>query len=157
MTVYSYRSNSLHDTERLGRHIAKELKAKPFPYLFLLQGTFGAGKTTFIKSVIAELAGIASSSIASPTFQYVALYGSKEFPSIAHFDLWRLSDPNLFVSLGLDDLLDSSLSFIEWPEKAESVCPESSCSIRIQALTEDERIFEIEDRAKLFCNFQEAI
>jgi tRNA threonylcarbamoyladenosine biosynthesis protein TsaE len=144
-----YRSKSLADTERLGKALAQSLLKSALPCISLFQGPFGSGKTTLIKVLISEIASIRQESIASPTFQYVTLYQGKKNLSIAHFDLWRLPSPESFYSLGLEDIVDSSLSFIEWPEKLGSLCPEASLIIRINAPQEEERMFEIEDRRHL--------
>jgi len=150
LTKVYYRSKSLHETEQLGKALALSLQKRANPCLSFLEGPFGAGKTTLIKAIISELASLRQEAIASPTFQYVTLYQGRETFPIAHFDLWRLSSEDSFFSLGLDDIASSSLSFIEWPEKLGKSSPEPTLIIRIQAPKEEERVFEIEDRAGLF-------
>lgn len=134
-------SHSLDDTALFGKSISKELATIGLPVIVLLKGPFGAGKTTLIKSVISELAGVAEEEISSPTFQYVSLYTSKIGIPIAHFDLWRLSDVEAFLALGLDEILHSSLSFVEWPERLEGVDLSGSRLITIEAPTEGTRSF----------------
>lgn len=148
-TRVQYRSKSLGDTERLGKTLASSLYKREPPCIIFLEGPFGAGKTTLLKSLISELASIRPESIASPTFQYVALYEGKEGIPLAHFDLWRLPSSESFFSLGLEDIVFSSLSFIEWPEKLGSSAPEASLHIRITTLGPEERFFDIEDRAHI--------
>ena len=149
MQTVSYTSSSLHETERLGKTLALSLQKAPIPFIVFLEGPLGSGKTTLIKTIISELASIRKEAIASPTFQYVSLYKGRELP-IAHFDLWRIPSCDSFFSLGLDDIVSSSLSFIEWPEKIQEAQLQASLIIRIQTPHPDERLFEIENRSDIF-------
>lgn len=148
-TSLQYRSKSLQETAHLGKLLADSLRKKIPPCVVFLEGPFGAGKTTLLKSVISELASVRQESIASPTFQYVALYERKNGTPLAHFDLWRLPSSESFFFLGLEDIVASSLSFIEWPEKLGEFAPEASLHIRIHPSGTEERSFDIYDRGNI--------
>lgn len=81
-----------------------------------LNGDLGTGKTTLVRGALQSL-GI-SSGVRSPTYTLVEYY---EFDSlsIAHFDLYRLSDGEELEYLGYRDYLTpNTLCLIEWPDKA---------------------------------------
>lgn len=90
--------------------------------IFLFTGPLGAGKTTFIKSILKEL-GV-KQLITSPTFNYVNSYEISYKNNnivINHFDLYRLNNIDSFLSLGFDEYFykTNNFCFIEWPEILE--------------------------------------
>ena len=102
-------------TERAGADLAAQLRPGD---VVLVSGDLGAGKTTFVRGALRAL-GV-TEAVTSPTFVVGILYHGAAGP-IAHLDLYRLS--------GLEDedpgLLDpyfgaDTITFIEWPERAES-------------------------------------
>jgi tRNA threonylcarbamoyladenosine biosynthesis protein TsaE len=80
-------------------------------------GSLGAGKTTLIRA-LGKALGIAQE-ITSPTFAYVNLYDGSEHKRYAHFDLYRLHSPDDFIAMGLDDFLQDTQVFVEWPDVLE--------------------------------------
>jgi tRNA threonylcarbamoyladenosine biosynthesis protein TsaE len=80
-----------------------------------LIGDLGAGKTQFVKG-IAVGAGVESAAlVTSPTFVLMNSYAGR-IP-VRHYDLYRLDQPDL-EALGYLDLLASSLTVVEWSDKA---------------------------------------
>jgi tRNA threonylcarbamoyladenosine biosynthesis protein TsaE len=43
------------------------------------------------------------------------------FP-VAHFDLYRLTDPDEAYEIGLDEALEDGAAVIEWPQRLGDVC-----------------------------------
>ncbi|CAM2057781.1 tRNA threonylcarbamoyladenosine biosynthesis protein TsaE [Desulfovibrionales bacterium] len=75
-------------TLALGRILATSLPtAPPYPAL-LLKGSFGAGKTTLVRGLVATLPGGDVAKVASPSFIFCHLYPTR--PEVAHFDFYRL-------------------------------------------------------------------
>jgi len=95
-----------------------------------LYGAMGAGKTTFVHAVC-EALGV-KDAIGSPTFSIINQYQSQAGETIYHIDLYRLKDEEEAVQSGVEDCLYSgNYCFVEWPEKAVSIFPESTLHVRI--------------------------
>lgn len=86
-----------------------------------LRGDLGAGKTTLVRGYLRELGY--GGSVKSPTYTLVEPYEIGGL-SIAHLDLYRVTDPAELEFIGLEDVLrDVSLTFIEWPERGDGHIP----------------------------------
>jgi tRNA threonylcarbamoyl adenosine modification protein YjeE len=109
---------TLQDTQNIAVTLASCLPAIGVVTFF---GDMGAGKTTFIARLIESLYKNASLNppiITSPTFSLVHEYCILD-KKIAHFDLFRLKNPDEVLNLGFDDYLDTALCLIEWAENAQ--------------------------------------
>ena len=99
------------DTLQLGAAVCRAARPKQIIYL---RGDLGAGKTTFSRGFIC--ASGYSGVVKSPTYTLVELYEDNAL-SIAHFDLYRLTEVQELDYLGLDEWLAGEYVFlIEWPE-----------------------------------------
>jgi tRNA threonylcarbamoyl adenosine modification protein YjeE len=98
----------------------------------LLQGDLGAGKTTFARAAIRALAAKGDIEVPSPTFTLVQTYDLRV--PVAHFDLYRITDPAELDELGLDEVTAGGIALMEWPERGLGHLPHDA--IRI-VLTED--------------------
>ena len=100
--------------------VAKSVLASfPHERIFFLKGNLGAGKTTFVKALCAQL-GI-EDALSSPSFSIVNEYqSSTTSQQVYHMDLYRLKSIDEAESIGLHEYLDSgNYCFIEWPELIE--------------------------------------
>lgn len=94
-----------------------------------LDGDLGTGKTTLVRGALESL-GIVSG-VRSPTYTLIETYPLTPL-SIAHFDLYRLSDPEELEYLGYRDYLNpDTVCFIEWPQRAEGYLSETGLHIHI--------------------------
>jgi len=105
-------------TRRLAVDIADILAPGDF---VAIAGDIGAGKTTFVRAMIAHLAGAAEVDVPSPTFTLVQSYDLPRF-TFVHADLYRLGGAGDLAELGLDDDAGAVVA-MEWPERAGSELP----------------------------------
>lgn len=106
--------------------------------VFLFYGEMGAGKTTLIKELCKQL-GV-QDTVSSPTFSIVNEYSAKA-GLIYHFDFYRIKSETEALDLGYEDYVYSGeICFIEWPEKISSLIPEQHVEVRLELLSENERL-----------------
>ena len=120
-------------TQALGRTLAASLRPGD---AVCLTGPLGAGKSTLARALIRALT-TPDEEVPSPTFTLVQFYETPAFP-LAHFDLYRLSDPDEAYEIGLDEALDNGVALIEWPQRLEGRLPATRLDIDI-ALDGDAR------------------
>ena len=139
--------------------------------VFAFYGQMGAGKTTFIKAICAEL-GV-QDVITSPTFAIVNEYTATTTPPIAvanscvssvasdqsaspftlpssqtifHFDFYRIKKLEEVYDMGYEDYFYSgNLCLIEWPELIEELLPEDAVRVSIEQQADGSRKVEIEN------------
>lgn len=100
--------------------------------VFAFYGSMGAGKTTLIKAICEEL-GV-TETVASPTFSIVNEYRDAQGRSIYHFDFYRINKLEEVFDFGYEDYFYSgNVCFIEWPELIESILPEETVRVNIEA------------------------
>src|ERR1700726_476017 len=105
-------------TQRLAADVANILEPGDF---VALSGDLGAGKTTFVRAMIAHLSGDSAIEVPSPTFTLVQHYDLPRF-TLVHADLYRLSGASELAELGLDDVPDAVVA-MEWPDRAGGELP----------------------------------
>ena len=106
-------------TERFAIDIAAALEPGD---LVTLSGDLGAGKTAFARALIRDLAGDATIEVPSPTFTLLQSYELPRF-ALVHADFYRLSGAVELAELGFDDLPESSVVLVEWPDRAAGFLP----------------------------------
>jgi tRNA threonylcarbamoyladenosine biosynthesis protein TsaE len=142
-------SHSSAQTQRLGMRLGELMRGGE---LLLLEGQLGTGKTTFTQG-LARGMGI-NDVISSPTFtllkeyagQPVAAASSKPLqrqqrgPTLYHFDLYRLDDPEEILDLGFEEYFFSDgTCVVEWAERADLFWPTEHLRIRLKMLSETKR------------------
>ena len=99
--------------------------------IYLLTGELGAGKTTLVKEMCAQL-GV-SEPTSSPTFSIVNQYRGESGP-VYHLDCYRLRDVEEALDAGLEDIFAraGTTVFVEWPAVIEPLLPTSVVRLRLE-------------------------
>jgi N-acetylmuramate 1-kinase len=100
-----------------------------------LTGGLGAGKTTFARALIRQVAGEAID-VPSPTFTLMQVYELARF-AIVHADLYRVTEASELIEIGFADAAQDAVVLVEWPERAAELLPTDRLDIALS--TEPER------------------
>ena len=95
----------------------------------LLDGPVGAGKSHVARAAIRALCG-GQTEVPSPTFTLVQVYDGPDC-EIWHADLYRLTDPDEVVELGLIEAMDSAILLVEWPDRLGAYAPDKALRLRL--------------------------
>jgi tRNA threonylcarbamoyladenosine biosynthesis protein TsaE len=103
--------NSATSMRKHGGDLARLVKPGTVIYL---QGTLGAGKTTFVRGFLRGLGYLRH--VRSPSFNLFEIYQIKN-QIICHFDLYRLKHPEELAYIGIADFFnDENICLLEWPD-----------------------------------------
>lgn len=115
------------DTLALGPLLAQRLADGGVVYL---HGDLGLGKTTLVRGLLRAMGF--SGRVKSPSYGLIESY---ELAGLAvhHLDLYRLSDGEELLYLGLEDLFEGpTLMLVEWAEKGFGYLPRPDWRIRLE-------------------------
>ncbi|MFN3664351.1 tRNA (adenosine(37)-N6)-threonylcarbamoyltransferase complex ATPase subunit type 1 TsaE [Yoonia sp.] len=101
----------------------------------LLQGPIGAGKSAFARGVIRARLG-RMEDVPSPTFTLVQTYEAKD-GDIWHCDLYRLTNPDEVLELGLEQAFQTAICLIEWPDRLGADTPDGALTLTFAARADD--------------------
>jgi len=132
-----YRTKTVEDTINFGKALGRLLNAGD---ILALQGTLAVGKTQLTKGIAQGLD--ISEAVTSPTFTIISEYYGR-LP-LYHMDVYRLSSPEDFLDLGVEDMLyGQGVCIIEWSEKVISELPTHTILIHIEHAEDSSRIITI--------------
>lgn len=95
-----------------------------------LDGTLGAGKTTFTRHLLRAL-GV-QGRIKSPSYAVVEPHLLPDM-AIHHFDFYRFNDPQEWEDAGFRDIFAApGLKLVEWPDKAAGLLPAPDLRLHIE-------------------------
>lgn len=129
-----WRSGSVEATRAVGEELARELAPDG---CLLLYADLGSGKTVLAQGVARGL-GIAPAEIQSPTY---TLLREHEGPGgrLLHFDLYRLSGPEVEAAGFEEQLLGPGVKVVEWAERLPFELPGAlAIAMRIESAGERE-------------------
>lgn len=134
------------ETARLARNLGALLDPGD---VLLLEGEVGAGKTYFARQLIQSMQ-TAPEDVPSPTFTLMQTYDTSR-GEVLHADLYRLSDPDELVELGLLEAFESAICLIEWPDRLGPDAPASALLMTFEHGTDEEqRTIRIEGAASVW-------
>jgi N-acetylmuramate 1-kinase len=119
-------------TRRLAADVANMLEPGDF---IALSGDLGAGKTTFVRAIIAHLANDSAIEVPSPTFTLVQNYDLPRF-RVVHADLYRVAGADELAELGLDETA-GAVVMMEWPDRARGALPHDRIDIAFALAPQD--------------------
>ncbi len=121
-------------TRRFGAVLAHLLRPGD---IVLLDGSYGAGKSTLARAILRSMAGDPALDVPSPSFTLVQEY---ETPAgdVRHYDLWRISNPGELAELGWGPGSEA-INLVEWPEKLGRLRPSQAMTIALSNTGEESR------------------
>ncbi|WP_224824256.1 tRNA (adenosine(37)-N6)-threonylcarbamoyltransferase complex ATPase subunit type 1 TsaE [Cognatishimia sp. MH4019] len=117
---------SADDTAQLAQAVSSVLTTGD---VLLLEGPLGAGKSHFARHAIQARLGRAED-VPSPTFTLVQVYETPDL-DIWHCDLYRLSDPDGAIELGLEEAFETAAYLIEWPSRLGDLRPADAVTLQL--------------------------
>ena len=132
--------DSIRELPDVAEEVLRSLEGRS---IVLFRGEMGAGKTTLIRAIMAELGS--EDTISSPTFAIVNHYSTAQREAVYHFDFYRIERPEEALDFGYEEYFYSGdLCLVEWPEKIEGLLPEEVMTVSIVADSEEERTITID-------------
>jgi len=127
-------SLSPDQTRRMGVRLGSLLKLGD---IVCLCGELGAGKTTLVQG-IAQGWGSADA-VTSPTFVLVNNYRRADGAQMHHLDAYRLQNEMEAEVLDLDNLMESGILLVEWPEKIRAALPDENLWLEMSWIADEQR------------------
>ena len=137
--IGSHVSNSPDETVEMGRILGQTIGPG---HVVGLVGELGAGKTCFVQGVSRGLEVDPHVYVSSPTFTLVNEYPGRL--TLYHIDLYRLSDPDELVEIGLDDYYrGDGACLVEWFDRFPQDAPPGHMELRFEVLDDSRRRVDV--------------
>ncbi len=112
MATWSLVTACEEETRRLGRCLGELIEQ---PLVILLSGDLGAGKTCFSQGLARGLGVPEEVPVSSPSYTLMNPYQGRL--ELYHFDLYRLSEPDDLLELGMEEYLPGNgVAVVEWAD-----------------------------------------
>jgi tRNA threonylcarbamoyladenosine biosynthesis protein TsaE len=138
----THESFSVDHTLTLARTLAARLQPND---VLALHGDLGAGKTQFVRGLVAGLGG-PPRAVSSPTFVLLHVY---DFPAmrlpVYHLDAYRVTGSADFDAIGFPELLtQGGVVVVEWPQRVADLLPPATIHVRLTPTGPAARRIDIE-------------
>ena len=130
---------SVEETQQLAGRLAAKLHGGE---CIALHGELGAGKTQFVRGLVAGLGGDPRT-VSSPTYVLLHIYDSSRLP-IFHLDAYRVGGPEDFEAIGFLELLEQNgVVVVEWASRVQALLPENCIHVTLQTVDKNTRAVQI--------------
>lgn len=131
------------DCPEATRRIAHELAGRLRPGdCIALEGELGAGKTQFVRGLVAALGGD-ENLVSSPTFVLLNIYPTPKF-TVYHLDAYRVAGAEDLEAIGFSELLEQGgIVVVEWASRVRELMPGKRIEIDINVTGQAEREISI--------------
>lgn len=137
--MVTFTSHSVAETVAHAQDWAQTLQPND---VVALTGDLGAGKTHFVKGVVAGCGS--GEAVTSPTFTLLHEYRHGRLP-VFHFDFYRIERRAELEQIGFEDYLsEGGIAVIEWADRFPELLPERTRWLRITPGAKDERVISEE-------------
>jgi tRNA threonylcarbamoyladenosine biosynthesis protein TsaE len=137
-----YESDSVAQTEAVAAELARSLAAGA---CVALHGDLGAGKTQFVRGMVAGLGGNPRA-VSSPTFVLLNVYEGGRL-TVYHLDAYRVRGADDFESIGFTELLEQGgVVVVEWAGRVAELLPPARIDVSIEPVGESKRRITVERR-----------
>jgi tRNA threonylcarbamoyladenosine biosynthesis protein TsaE len=134
-------SESVQQTEQIAAAFARSL---PAGTCVALHGEMGAGKTQFVRGLVAGLGGDPRR-VSSPTFVLLNVYPTPT-RTIYHLDAYRVGGSDDFEAIGFAELLEQpGIVVVEWPSRVADLLPPTTRAVWIEPIDETTRRLTLPD------------
>ena len=125
----TFHTTSVDQTQTLARLLSTRLRPND---TLALHGDLGAGKTAFVRGLVAGLGGNPRS-VSSPTFVLLNVYDRPPIRlSVYHLDAYRVAGPSDFDAIGFPELLtQGGVVVVEWPQRIADLLPPQTIHVRL--------------------------
>lgn len=136
LTLYSTLDRLPAAAQALLHHAGKQK-------VWLFEGELGAGKTTLIKALCAQL-GV-QDTVSSPTFALIHEYATAAGVPVYHFDFYRIQREEEAVDLDCAAYFASgSYCFVEWPSKIPGLIPPAHYQVSLTTQPDGQRLLRMQ-------------
>ena len=136
MTIVSH---SAEQTEAIAAEFAQKLRGGE---CIALHGQLGAGKTQFVRGLVAGLGGDVRS-VSSPTYILLNLYDSGRL-NLFHLDAYRVGGAEDFEAIGFSELLEQGgVVVVEWASRIAEALPADCMQVSIEHIGPQQRRIEL--------------
>lgn len=137
MPVWSLATVGEKETAQLGRCLGLLIEQ---PLVILLSGDLGAGKTCFSRGLARGLGVPEEEPVASPSYTLMNTYQGRM--ALYHFDLYRLSEPDDLLELGMEEYLPGAgVAVVEWADLFTGLAREY-LAVHLSHQQADQRVIE---------------
>jgi tRNA threonylcarbamoyladenosine biosynthesis protein TsaE len=127
------------ETETVAATLARTLRGGE---CVALHGDLGAGKTQFVRGLVAGLGG-SPRAVSSPTFVLLNVYEGGRL-TVYHLDAYRVHGSEDFEAIGFTELLEQGgVVVVEWADRVAELLPPDCLHVFIEPVGEGRRQIEL--------------